>query len=720
MEVIPGTTEKAISSKQISDFFEKEKGNEGVFYTGYPIIGTVHGPFPIDSLLLSPKYGVVIINLIEGKETEGYEELQDESYNKMESKLKNYRELTKRKKLIVPITVVTFAPAAKELQNDEDYPIFNSSSISSIFSYLDAESEEGDFTDEEFNTVVSVIQSISTVRMNNKTRNILSDNSKGARLRKIEDSIANLDVHQSRAVIESVEGVQRIRGLAGSGKTVVLALKAAYLHAQHPDWNIAVTFNTRALKHQIKEFITTFYIEQTNQYPNWDKLEVIQAWGAPGGGEKDGLYYQFCKAQEVDTYKDFRAAASKFGYENAFTGACEDALENMSNSLNKYDVILVDEAQDFSKYFFRICYNLLANPKRLVYAYDELQSLSGNSLSSPEELFGKDDSGHPLVQFNPIDYPSQDIVLEICYRNPRPILVTAHALGFGIYREINPRINTGLVQMFDNKELWHDVGYENKNGKIVNGEDVNLIRNKKSSPRFLENHSHIDDIIRFEKFSDDKKQAQWIVDQIVKNITEDELLGRDIIVINPDPLTTKDAVSFIRKELFSKNINSHIAGNASPDQFYIDDNSVTFTGIYRAKGNEAAMVYVINGQDCYESFGGLQTVRNRLFTAITRSKAWVRVTGVGRNMSKLIEEFNEVKAEDFALKFTYPTKNQLRNIKLINRDMSAAEKKQISSLNQNIDSIISSMESGSINASDIPEEKLQALINFVKNANDGD
>ena len=36
---------------------------------------------------------------------------------------------------------------------------------------------------------------------------------------------------QGRAVIETVEGVQRIRGLAGSGKTIVLALKAAYLHA---------------------------------------------------------------------------------------------------------------------------------------------------------------------------------------------------------------------------------------------------------------------------------------------------------------------------------------------------------------------------------------------------------------------------------------------------------------------------------------------------------
>ncbi len=33
-------------------------------------------------------------------------------------------------------------------------------------------------------------------------------------------------------------------------KTVVLALKATYLHATNPDLDIAVTFNTQALKDQ--------------------------------------------------------------------------------------------------------------------------------------------------------------------------------------------------------------------------------------------------------------------------------------------------------------------------------------------------------------------------------------------------------------------------------------------------------------------------------------
>ncbi len=49
----------------------------------------------------------------------------------------------------------------------------------------------------------------------------------------------------------------------------------------------------------------------------------------------------------------------------------------------------------------------------------------------------------------------QDVVLNTCYRNSRPILASAHALGFGIYRD------QGLVQMFDESQLWLDIAGSN-------------------------------------------------------------------------------------------------------------------------------------------------------------------------------------------------------------------------------------------------------------------
>ena len=54
-------------------------------------------------------------------------------------------------------------------------------------------------------------------------------------------------------------------------------------------------------------------------------------------------------------------------------------------------------------------------------------------------------------------------------------------------------------------------------------------------------------MIILKKFKDKEKQAQWVAKSIVKNIKEEELLFKDIIVINPIALITKKG-SFDHKE----------------------------------------------------------------------------------------------------------------------------------------------------------------------------
>ena len=56
---------------------------------------------------------------------------------------------------------------------------------------------------------------------------------------------------------------------------------------------------------------------------------------------------------------------------------------------------------------------------------------------------------------------------------------TAYALGFGVYR------NKGLVQIFENKDLWFDIGYEESDGVIEDRQPVTVSRTPKSSPKFL-------------------------------------------------------------------------------------------------------------------------------------------------------------------------------------------------------------------------------------------
>lgn len=713
--IVQGTNKKPVASRSLVNFFATTANLSGELFVGYPIIGSPEGRYPIDAVWVSQDKGIVVFDLIEGTDISGFMDRQDDAANKLESRLKAHRELMNRRTLAVPINTISFAPGIQNF-DDHDNPNYILATLYTLESALQRFSWEGSSLHYYLSTI-SALQNISTIRKNKINRLTTREDSRGAKLKRLENSIATLDNLQGKAVIETVKGVQRIRGLAGSGKTIVLALKAAYLHAQHPDWKIAVTFHTRALKGQLKRLIYTFSIEQTGEEPDWNKLNILNAWGAPGGGEREGIYHQFCRSVDAPYY-DFRSAGMKFGKANEFSSVCNEALSYTSTRVQLYDAILIDEAQDFPPSFLRLCYEILDAEKRLVYAYDELQNLSGKSLQSPEEIFGKKTDGTPRVTFpEPVPgEPRSDIILEKCYRNSRPVLVTAHALGFGIYRQPPPSRSTGLVQMFDESELWKEIGYEVKSGELKEGKDVVLQRKPEASPSFLEDHSPIDDLIQFLKFDSVDEQNDWVVQEIAKNLQEDELRYDDIVVINPDPLKTRKAVGSIRRRLFEIGINSHLAGiDTDPDVFFQSDlDSITFTGIYRAKGNEAGMVYIVNAHDCHSSFMNLSTIRNRLFTAITRSKAWVRVIGVGNSMQSLIDEFNTLKELNFELNFRYPTQNEREKLSIVHRDMTDAERNRLINRKKDFRELINDLENGNIKPEDLDDDLIVKLGELLK------
>ena len=261
------------------------------------------------------------------------------------------------------IHVISFAPAVSHPDErvTDDYPIANSGTLLEKLENLQWQGPKSGI----YEATLSVIENISTIRHNKARRVIKREDSRGAKLKSLEDSIATLDNMQGRAVIETVEGIQRIRGLAGSGKTIVLALKAAYLHAQHPDWRIAVTFNTRSLKGQFRRLINNFSLEQTNLEPDWDNLRIMNGWGAPGGSERDGIYHEFCRVHDIE-YMDFRSSKRLPGQGEVFSRVCEWAISQVQKPNPLYDAILVDEGQDFSPAFLRLCHMFLKEPKRLI------------------------------------------------------------------------------------------------------------------------------------------------------------------------------------------------------------------------------------------------------------------------------------------------------------------------------------------------------------------
>lgn len=715
IEIIRGTTTKPAATDELIQLFREESQAEGQLIIGFPNLGGHAGEATADALWLSAAFGPVLFDLVEGNQVGDFSARQEDLFRLFHARLFQNRSLVKNRRLLVEVQVITFAPGIQTpppapTDDDDAALIADSTNLFDVIgSYLPRQDLDG----ETFETLLSAAQSISSIRRARQTRVAVKPDSRGARLLKLESSISTLDNKQHHAVIETIDGVQRIRGLAGSGKTVILALKAAYLHGRNPAWTIAVTFYTRSLKEQFKQLITTFCVEQSGAEPDWERLHIINAWGGRGGLDRTGVYKQFCDINQVDYY-DLGAAKAEFGSSTAFEGAVSRALAQATNPQPVYDVILVDEAQDFPPEFLRMCYYMLSRERRLVYAYDELQSLTGDGLPDAATIFGRDDRGRPLVSFERSDYDQgarRDIVLEKCYRNSRPVLVSAHALGFGVYRTPRFADDIGLVQIFEQTRLWQDIGYHVADGELGDGQHVALARSPESSPKFLETHSPVEDLIQFHVFDSAAEQNKFVADELERNLTEDELRFDDVMVVNPNPLTARANLGPLRKRLVEKGIDNHIAGvDVSADVFFAPERkSVTFTGIYRAKGNEAGMVYVVNAQEGNDSRANLAAIRNRLFTAITRSKAWVRICGVGPEMQLLADEFNKTVQAEYQLRFLYPTKGQREQISVVHREISNAEQADISNAGRAVEKFIEGVQSGQLYKEDLPPELLAQL-----------
>lgn len=719
VEIIRGATTKPAATDELVRFFSSANELDGQLILGFPNLGGQAGDATPDALWVSQEYGPVLFDLVEGTEVGDFERRQEDLYRLFKARLLNNRALVRRRNLLVEPKVITFAPGTSIAHFEEDVIAANSENMREAIETLGVIGLEPEL----FQHLLSSAQAISSIRRARQTRVVEKVDSRGAKLLQLESSIATLDNRQHHAVIETIDGVQRIRGLAGSGKTIILALKAAYLHGRHPDWRIAITFYTRALKEQFRQLITTFCVEQSGVEPDWDRIHIINAWGGRGGPERTGIYKQFCDANDA-TYYDFQSAANEFGKSDAFTKIVRAALDETSAVQKIYDVILVDEAQDFPPEFLRMCYLMLGDERRLVYAYDELQNLTGTGFPDPGLIFGYDSEGEPLVSFEPLSYDlgaRRDIVLEKCYRNSRPVLVAAHAIGFGSARKARSIDEIGLVQMFDQPKLWRDIGYHVADGDLLPGHAVSLARSNDSSPQFLETHSSQEDLIQFKVFDSVAEQHEWVANEIQRNLTEDELRHDDIMVVNPNPFTARSNLGPLRKGLIDRNIANHLAGvDLSADVFFAPEHeSITFTGINRAKGNEAGMVYVVNAQEGNDERRNLAVVRNRLFTAITRSKAWVRVCGVGPEMRSLAAEFEAVRKAKFELRFDYPTDEQRDLLRIVHREVSKVEDDQIAETGTAFRQFIDGVRSGQFYREDLPKDLLDELKDVLAREENG-
>ena len=182
-----------------------------------------------------------------------------------------------------------------------------------------------------------------------------------------EDQVKLLDMEQERIARELGEGHRLIFGVAGSGKTIILIARARIIAKLNPDWKILILCYNRLLRDSLIQLLNPQDYEADitiSTFHSWAKNYIMS-----GNNNFTQKYDKALKKAEKNNEKN-----------EFFQETVPNLLLEMINASNEnnvyYDAILIDEAQDFDQNCFLPIIQLL-NPETnsLLITCDGLQGI---------------------------------------------------------------------------------------------------------------------------------------------------------------------------------------------------------------------------------------------------------------------------------------------------------------------------------------------------------
>lgn len=512
-------------------------------------------------------------------------------------------------------------------------------------------------TDENLRDTLGVLK-FSNAISGEQLNTAATPNTKRELLERIDQRLKILTDKQLEIGLQTPDTAQQVRGIAGSGKTVVTAFRAARLHWQNEEWGIAVTFRNRGLRQTLKQLITKFYhqFSEGEDYDD-DKLDIFHAWG----GNTPGMYSTI--ASEVDGVSPLTwgQAKRKYRYKSdKFDECCREVL-SAGEIPEKYEVVLIDEGQDLPSSFYKMCYRACTEEKRIYWSYDEAQSLGNLEATDATKLFGTDETGNQLVDVSGTTDGgyNKTQVMRTSFRTPRSILMTAHAFGMGMYRKGPP------IQTITTKRGWDYIGYEVAEGNFRNsGDQVTLERDITRSPHPLWEYQSPKDLITQHWADTREDEIRWIIDDLERLVNEEDVKPEEIMITF---LWTYDIREDILQQLidglktrFDKDVVndvSHITRSKGERGRIKQNDKISLTNIYHSRGNQAPFVYVMGmdmvaEQTSKELTAGREKqwrqkhvdLRNQAFVGFTRTQGWLKISGTDPT-NRIVGELNQVLAD---------------------------------------------------------------------------
>ncbi|MDE7331002.1 MAG: AAA family ATPase [Lachnospiraceae bacterium] len=226
-------------------------------------------------------------------------------------------------------------------------------------------------------------------------------------LDQIKRKIILFDGEQTKFVFdEPAKKRITIQGLAGTGKTELLLHKIKELYISSEENRIVFTCHNEILADSLRKRVPEFFnFMKVEEQIKWnERLWVMRSWGTQTDCNS-GVYSYICHYYSIPF--------SRFSYNTTFDSICKTALYNLSMIEDFeccFDYILIDESQDFSDGFFKLCEKV---SRKCVYvAGDIFQDIFENK---------------SLSVVNP------DFLLNKCYRTDPRTLMGAHAIGMGLF-----------------------------------------------------------------------------------------------------------------------------------------------------------------------------------------------------------------------------------------------------------------------------------------------
>ena len=151
----------------------------------------------------------------------------------------------------------------------------------------------------------------------------------------------------------------KIKGVAGSGKTLVLANRAVSATKRTGNRVLILTYNI-TLRNYIKDRIS-----KVREEFNWDRFVISN-------------YHSFISSQ-------LRKIGERMDIDS--NESIVEFLKKKSHDITKYDTILIDEGQDFKKFWFdNIKENFLNDSGEFVIFADEKQNIYGRDLGNDKKI----------------------------------------------------------------------------------------------------------------------------------------------------------------------------------------------------------------------------------------------------------------------------------------------------------------------------------------------